>query len=180
MMRDLPAPTRKKVLLVTVGVALAGLMLVRNMVLAPHEKRMRSLSSQYAVETQKSDLLQTLSALDERMEGYKGALAASRETSWLIGELNKMAAASDVQLRSAAPLGEEKLGDYRRVTMRAEAAGSFHEIGDLAARIEGGANFVKISSARLEPPVDLATAPPGELAASLHVSVYLREGEGAR
>ncbi len=179
MIGDLPPDTRRKVLLACVGLGAVALLITRNLVLEPHAKVMRVINSQTTLERQKKDLLITIGSIDAQVSGYKDALSGSRETSWLIEELNKMASASEVTLTSAEPGNKEKTGDYQRLTLRLEARGPYHALGEFLSRIESAPRFIKVSSARFEPPPDLATAAPNDLAATMAVSIFYKNREGS-
>lgn len=172
-MMVIPESSKPKVILVVLAVGVLCFMLARTVVLDPVQKRRRILTAQTTSETRKQELLQQIIGVEKNLAAFKGAIPERREISWLIEEMNRIAADVGVTLTTVAPMGDEKTGDHWRSTLRIEARVGYHDFGAWIARIESSTPFLKVTSARLETVPDAQRqGDSGPLKATLYVSFF--------
>ncbi|MCG3176042.1 MAG: hypothetical protein MOGMAGMI_00980 [Candidatus Omnitrophica bacterium] len=180
-MITIPESSKPKAVAVVLAVVMAGLLLSRTLVFDPVDKKRRVLSAQAATETRRQELLYQIIGVEKNLAAYKGAVPQRREISWLIEEMNRIAADSSITLITVAPMGDEKIGEHWRSSLRLEARVGYHDFGAWVARIESSEPFIKINSARLEtiPEQQRQADGGGPLKATLFVSFFYPQREAA-
>ena len=172
-MMTIPESSKPKAILVILAVGVICFMLARAVVMDPVQKRRRILTAQTTSETRKQELLQQIIGVEKNLAAFKGAIPERREISWLIEEMNRIAADVGVTLTTVAPMGDEKTGDHWRSSLRVESRVGYHDFGAWIARIESSAPFLKVTSARLETVPDTQRqGDSGPLKATLYVSFF--------
>ena len=148
--KALSAQTRNMVLIISLVISLAGCLLGWHFIAKPSLLKMAVLKSEKNTDVQKNAVLMNISTLEKKLKPYVSLLSEKKESSWLIQTVSKTAEASNLALISVVPPASENRGEYDKISVAIEAAGTYHELGDFASRIESAPRFIKIMHVHIE------------------------------
>jgi Tfp pilus assembly protein PilO len=172
MIRNIPKKTRDKLIIALAGIAILTFAIAWNRIIQPANATLLSIQTEKASQKRRQDLIRDLIALQKKVDSYHIRFSPTKEATWLIGELNRMADESGVVLQSAAPVGQDEKGGYDKITIRVEAKASYHQLGDFMSRIESAPKFIKVLILRAEKPANPEEAKHGLVRSALSVSVF--------
>ena len=173
-MRPIPESTFKTLVVYTVTIVAGGSFLCWNFFVKPIFVKLKSVKTETAAIGQKKTAVENISALKRRFESYEKSLSPVQQLPWLIEESNRIASESHLTLVSAAPAGDQISEDYKKITLRIEARGGYHELGDFVSRIENLPRFIKISDLHARSTATEEDAKKG-LYISLSLSIFCRK-----
>jgi len=139
-----------KSLILTVGLWGVGFFIGMNFIVSPGIGQIKKIRQEKELETKKAVVLEDIAALQTKNKRYRPMLSESQEVSWLIEALNQMAQASSIALTSVTPLAAEPVAGFKRIPVRIQTAGNYHQIGDFVSRVESESHFIKIDSVEME------------------------------
>ncbi len=154
MINSLSKKTQNEIYLASVGIIAVGSFVGWNFFVSPLVKQSKLLETEKRNTVKKEAVLRNITYSEKKLSAYDEALSSTKEITWLIEALNRMASESSLTLVSAAPAGDENRGDYKKITLQIEARGGYHALGDFVSRVENSTRFIKISSCHLELPQD--------------------------
>ena len=149
MLDHLPPKTKNKVIMTVLLSTIVGGIL-GNIYIQARLKEIAKLKYEKENHSKKDGLLRELNSSEKRLIDYRKRLAETKEVSWLIEELNRMASESGFTLTEANPGMTETKGDYEKASLNVEATCDYHQLGDFVSRIENSTRFIKISNLQLE------------------------------
>jgi Tfp pilus assembly protein PilO len=159
-------------LLVAVGVAAAGLLMGRSLLLQPLQRQVKQLETARQLEQQKAQLLDRLGLLEQNLAAYRPKLVARKDATALVELVSGAAAAAGLSLTSVTPEPTETRGGFVRLPLRIEARGTFHHAGRFISSLERTSQFLRVDAVRIEARDDI---PPSDgWAVSLTVSGFDR------
>ena len=171
MINSLSKKTQNTLYLAGVGIIMVWSFVGWHFFVNPLVKQSKLLEAEKRNAAEKEAVLRNIAYSEKKLSAYDEALSSTKELTWLIEASNRMASESSLMLVSAAPVGDEARGDYKKITLRVEARGGYHELGDFVSRVENSTRFIKISSCHLELPQD-ANDIKGGLKISMSLSVF--------
>ena len=148
--KALSAKTRNTALIISLTIFLAGCFLGWHFIVKPSFLKMALLKNEKSTDVEKNDVLMNISILEKKLKPYAALLSEKKESSWLIQTVSKTAEVSNLALISVVPPASENHGEYDKILVAVEAAGTYHELGDFASRIESAPRFIKITHVRME------------------------------
>ncbi len=150
--KALSAKTRNTLLIVSLVISLVGCFLGWHLIVKPSFLKMELLKNEKNMDVKKNAVLMNISTLEKKLNTYVPLLSEKKESSWLIQTVSKTAEASNLALISVVPPASDNRGEYDKISVVIEAAGTYHELGDFASRIESAPRFIKIMHVRIENP----------------------------
>ncbi len=148
--KALSAKTRNTVLIISLTISLAGCFLGWHFIAKPSFSKVALLKNEKNTDVKKNGVLMNISTLEKKLNTYTSLLSEKKESSWLIQTVSKTAEVSNLALVSVVPPASENRGEYDKISVAIEAAGTYHELGDFASRIESAPRFIKIVHVRIE------------------------------
>ena len=148
--KTLSAKTKNTVLIISLVISLGGCFLGWRFIARPSLVKMAVLKNEKKTDVQKTPVLMSISTLEKKLNAYAPLLSEKKESTWLIQTVSKTAEVSHLALISVVPPESENRGEYDKISVVIEAAGTYHELGDFASRIESAPRFIKIMHVRTE------------------------------
>lgn len=170
-MPPLPQTTLKKALLTAIFMMFGGGLVTWSMVASPKLAEMRQITNELKAQKKKEDQIKRIAALETKAASYRRLFADPKALTALTDVMNQLAAESGLALVSLSPSPIGRIGNYSVIRYTIDLAGTYHEIGQFAARVESHTPFLRMEGLRIE------SAEPGkdELKAQMLISAYLGE-----
>ena len=149
MLDYIPPKTKQNLIVMCVGLALASAAAGYHFIVAPANKQWVAFNLQKITQAKKKEALDEIRTLQTRLDVYRPQLAENSDFSWFIETVNEVAQKSGLTLISAAPSQDEPKGDYRKLVMRVEASGGYHDVGRFVSFIESCPRFIKVQQLAL-------------------------------
>ena len=168
MIRLISQSALKRLIFYTAAIVAGGSFVCWNFFVKPVYVKLKSMNVEESAISQKKAVIQNIFILKKKFDGYAQLISSDQQWPWLIEESGRMASESHLTLVSASPAGDEIFDDYKKITLRVEARGGYHELGDFMNRIENSPRFIKISDLHVD-----SSGAEGGTKMVLHLSVSL-------
>ncbi len=154
-MLNLPERLLKSALLYTITILLGCSFVTWSFFIKPLHVKLANLETEKRDIGLKKAAIENISGQLKRISTYGKAFSSEQQLPWLIEESNRFAAESGLTLVSAAPAGDQVVdaGGYKKIALRIEAKGSYHELGRFISMVENSPRFIKVSSVNINLPV---------------------------
>ena len=142
---DLLLKIKDRRLVVIVVPIAAGAFLGWVAVVKPSLARLSTLRSQKSELSSKAAAFNDILGWETKLAAYKKRLAPIEDKAKTIEDLGTAATATGLSVSSIAPDEKKAVGAYlERVSVRIDAEGNYHQLGEFVSRVESMDSFVKI------------------------------------
>ncbi|MBI3324218.1 MAG: type 4a pilus biogenesis protein PilO [Candidatus Omnitrophica bacterium] len=125
-------------------VFLVGVLLGGQRVHEPAQARLSQVNRDFRSEQQTQELrLQVAKLLDE-VEQFRRRLSPEPESSWLVGQVGKLAEQAKIELTSIAPQPSKAIQEFTRLAVLIQFSTSYHELGNFLSMIESSPAFIRV------------------------------------
>ena len=152
-MMELSDKLLKSALLYTITIVLGVSFIAWSLFIKPVHKKLDAIEIEKKSIGLKKASIENIAAMKGRTLAYEKAVSSAQQLPWLIEESNRMAAESGLTLVSAAPAGASSDdADYKKIGLRIEARGSYHELGQFISMVENSPRFIKVGTVNVTLP----------------------------
>lgn len=142
--------TRNRVIFTSAAVFLGVLWVSNAFFLAPIKGKIERLKKEKAVESEKSEIVESLASIEEKLAQRQRYLLGHPDTALVIEIINKIGEESGMELSSITPQRVEKKGPYARIPIQVESRCTWHELGEFSSRLEESSPFMKFDRINLQ------------------------------
>jgi len=146
MIDDLLLKLKNRRIVVILVPLIGGLFAGGVLVIKPGLSRIAVVKAELGGLSQKEASFGNIANSEKKLSGYKQKLSSAGDKAWLIEELNSIADKTKFSILSITP-DEKKLaggGYLERISVRIEAEGNYHQLGEFVSRVESLEQYVKI------------------------------------
>ena len=155
MIDDFLQKTKHRRLIIMVAPILGGFLLGGNFVVKPGLVKINKVKTDMSGLSQKESAFTHIAAYEQKIDIYKQKLSKEGDKSWLIEQLNAIADKAKFSILSINP-DEKKSSSvdyFDRISVKIEAEGNFHQLGEFVSRVESLEQFIKILSIEIDKPI---------------------------
>ncbi len=139
---------RNKIAILGIAIAIIGLFYGFKIYISD-ASAIDKIHSQISMESDSADIAKRLSARQEELDNYNGYFAHGKDALWLLDKVSKAANDSGLTITSMNSKPVVFLETFIRAEVNMAVSGTFHELGDFAAKLEGSNDFINISQLSL-------------------------------
>lgn len=144
------ALTRRKDIVIGLGILLVAAILAQKVVYSPKAKKIERLRSQIREEEEKNRLLGEIDQIDQTLHSYQKKTPSGREVSWVLDKVTKIAKDMELSIISLEPQPPDDRGAYVRLPLKLEVECGYHELGRFLSQIESSEEFLRIESLQVK------------------------------
>lgn len=146
MLAEALGKVKNRKLALAVALALAGVWIGNAMIASPIVRQIKMLENDEGEVAKKEPMLRSIVDLENSLEKHKHALAQTKESAQIIEELSSLAFRSGFAVQSIVPEPPSKTGaGFERLSVRMDAEGTYHELGEFVSQIESLKYLAKIA-----------------------------------
>lgn len=150
MIEEVLTQIKNKKPMLAVTLALAGVIVANLFIVQPMIKGIKGVVAEKEAILKKDPAIRATMALEGQFEKYKNVFPQTSESTQIIGELNSLAADSGFVVQSIIPEPVTKVGaNFEKLSVRVDAEGSYHKLGEFVSRIENLKYLVKLARVEL-------------------------------
>lgn len=142
------------------------------LLIEPDLKKLAVIDNEKKSQSGKNELLQRIQMTETKIKSYAPQLAKTKETSWLIEDINRIAKESGVVLTAINPGTFKEFKNYEKIYLNLEAECNYNELGHFVSQLENSPRFIKISSIKMARPPEGDNADSGKLKVSMSVGTF--------
>lgn len=146
MIDDLLLKLKNRRLVVILVPLIGGLFAGGVLVVKPGLARIAVIKTELGGLSKKETSFGNIANSEKRLSGYKQKLSGTGDKAWLIEELNSIADKAKFSILSITPDEKKSAGGgyLERISVRIEAEGNYHQLGEFISRVENLEQYVKI------------------------------------
>ena len=147
MLEELMGKSKNKKQLVAVTLLLAAMFIGWNFIARPMLIKIKNAETDKVDLVQKEAVFKAIVEMENKIFVHKRFFVESKDRNALIGQLSALAAKSSLVINSVTPEdqpGYSQINDFEKISLKIEASGNYHSLGQFISQVESLDYFAKI------------------------------------
>ncbi|MBN1793865.1 MAG: type 4a pilus biogenesis protein PilO [Candidatus Omnitrophica bacterium] len=138
----------RRVVFLTVGVIVATLVLSIGLIQI-NKMRIEHLQKQVVEVKKKNEIISDILVISRQAENLKSLLPESKDPAWILDEINRVVAATEIEMKFVEPQRTEEKELYTKIPIAIGCAAPFEQIAKFISLIEGFPKYLFIDEVRI-------------------------------
>ncbi|MCK4858928.1 MAG: type 4a pilus biogenesis protein PilO [Candidatus Omnitrophica bacterium] len=130
--------------IVSLAIVLFTLIAGMNFIYQPAKKRIKKIEDAQKIEKEKNSLLKEISVAQKNIQKHRLRLFPSKDTSYLLNQVTKLANESNVKITSITPKPFVQEKHYQKLSLVLVLETSYNQLGQFISKLESSYYFISV------------------------------------